>query len=778
MSSNKNLLNDKVLGQLPALLNNIKGNWPVLPSGIWNSSGIQAVLRLLHELAGKSEAAGLVNILELTRSIDKVISDVHEENAQPDAEEVEKLGHLLNELTRVIEAAEGPTSPTHTDSNGHSDVIYLHPSDLNETQIPIAIEKNGWRVSCLTEFDALLESVGRLHPKVILIDTAYLPQIEHLTELLSELRQQKIKPPELIFLSNHCDIEIRLEVLRCGATHCFSEPVNINDLMLSIKEIISPQLKLHHRVLIVEDDEAHAKFSSALLKKVGFETIVCTEPLTVMEAVQSFQPDLILMDLYMPGANGIELTQMIRARKELFIIPIVFISGEDDVEKKVLALYSGADDFLTKPVRPQHLVATVESRINRSKEMLNISGMGLLDTVTGMKNRRWFLQELDMHGIREFQSGTVCGVFSMVLNDHESELDGAYTQEDNALLMRVVDVIGVVTSKRDAFARTGKRSVALLVKRSNVQAIDQLGKELYQQLSDELSHNEGVSNRWGVGLVMIDSRQAGAYKYLKRAEATALQAMERESKDYLSRLEEPPAEEEVVPESFDFQSEQIQSALQSDFVQFFEQSFLPSQKGDSMLIELHPMFTDLAGVSQESGDIYQNAEKYDASDILNQLLCRHAVHRLGEAVMKGSTEKVIIRLSGLAIHDEQLVSFIQSELRKLHVVGTGLIIEFDLPSLALDLKRARQLLNELSGMGISVLLGYFTCNDTALRVLAYLKAHAVRPHPSLMQQDAGTINKVASQIHTLHATIILPRMEKAEEISPYWSAAADYVQAD
>ena len=777
MSSTENLLDKKTLDQLPELLKSLRGNWPVLPSGIWNSSGIQKVLRLLHELARKSEAVGLVNILEITRAIDTAISDVHEENAQPDADEVEKLNQLLNELTLAVDAAR---SHSHSQSGvvSHSEVLYLHRSDASGDQITDAIEKNGWGVQCLTELEPLLLAISRQSAKVVLIDTQYLPEIDRLNKLLAELRKKKIKRPELIFLSNQCDVEIRLEVLRAGATQCFSEPVNINDLMMSIKEIVSPRLKPHYRVLVVEDDESQAKFACTLLKKGGLETLAITDPLNVMEAVQSFQPDLILMDLYMPGANGIELTQVIRGRKELSIIPIVFLSGEDDLEKKMLALYSGADDFLTKPVRPQHLVATVKTRIDRSKEMLSTVGMSLTDASTGLKNRRRLLQELDMSCIRLSLDRTFCGLFSIMLNGQESSLDDGYSADDDVVLMRVVDVVGAVISKRDCIARTGKQSLALLVKRSAAEDIEQLGADLYQQISGEIDQSTETSARWGIGLIMVESHKGAAYEYLKQAEGTALEALERGDKEYLSHQGEAPALPETQEEGASLLQEQVRTAVQSGFVQFREQRFVASQEGDPPIVEQIPAFAPTAGIPKDKGDIYQIAERFDAADSLNRLLCQHAVRKLGEAALNGNPDKVIVRLSGSAIQDEQFLTFLQSELRRLQVVGTGLIVEFDLPSLAAGLKQARQLLGELSALGVTILLGNFACNDTAFKVLAYLKADAVRPHPTLMQHDAEKIDKIASQVRSLRAQVILPRMEKFGQISLHWSEVADYVQAD
>ena len=78
-----------------------------------------------------------------------------------------------------------------------------------------------------------------------------------------------------------------------------------------------------------------------------------TEPVKVIKSLREFKPDLILMDIYMPEVNGIELTTIIRDHKEFVTIPIVFVSGEQNTDKQLDALSVGGDDFIAKPIRPK-----------------------------------------------------------------------------------------------------------------------------------------------------------------------------------------------------------------------------------------------------------------------------------------------------------------------------------------------------------------------------------------------------------------------------------------
>jgi len=96
-----------------------------------------------------------------------------------------------------------------------------------------------------------------------------------------------------------------------------------------------------------------------ILEGSGMVTMTVNNPLEVMEPLVEFKPDLILTDMYMPGCNGMELASTIRQIGHAFSIPIIFLSSETDIGKQFQAMRTGGDEFLTKPVEPENLIAAV-----------------------------------------------------------------------------------------------------------------------------------------------------------------------------------------------------------------------------------------------------------------------------------------------------------------------------------------------------------------------------------------------------------------------------------
>src|SRR4051812_19890546 len=119
------------------------------------------------------------------------------------------------------------------------------------------------------------------------------------------------------------------------------------------------------RVLVVDDDTALAEMLGIVLRGEGFEPMFCGDGNGALEAFRTARPDLVLLDLMLPGRDGIEVCRLIRAESG---VPIVMLTAKTDTVDVVLGLESGADDYVVKPFKPKELVAGVGARLRRSDE--------------------------------------------------------------------------------------------------------------------------------------------------------------------------------------------------------------------------------------------------------------------------------------------------------------------------------------------------------------------------------------------------------------------------
>src|SRR6195952_4232823 len=118
------------------------------------------------------------------------------------------------------------------------------------------------------------------------------------------------------------------------------------------------------RILVVDDDPALSEMLSIVLRGEGFDTAVVSEGPQALPAVRELRPDVVLLDLMLPGMNGIDVCRAIRAESG---VPIVMLTAKSDTVDIVLGLESGADDYVVKPFKPKELVARIRGRL-RSRE--------------------------------------------------------------------------------------------------------------------------------------------------------------------------------------------------------------------------------------------------------------------------------------------------------------------------------------------------------------------------------------------------------------------------
>lgn len=132
------------------------------------------------------------------------------------------------------------------------------------------------------------------------------------------------------------------------------------------------------RVLIIEDDADAANVLEAYLRRENYHVAIASDGVTGLDLSQSWKPDLILLDIMLPGMNGTEVLAAVRRKGD---IPVIMVSAMGDTPDKIGALRYGADDYVVKPYNPGEVVARVQAVLRRTsnltprKEILRWQGL-------------------------------------------------------------------------------------------------------------------------------------------------------------------------------------------------------------------------------------------------------------------------------------------------------------------------------------------------------------------------------------------------------------------
>ncbi|MEW6286158.1 MAG: response regulator transcription factor [Chloroflexota bacterium] len=116
------------------------------------------------------------------------------------------------------------------------------------------------------------------------------------------------------------------------------------------------------KILVIDDEPSITKLVSAYLKPEGYEVFTASDGNAGLKAARAFKPDLIILDIMLPGMDGIELLSRLRRESDVYVIMLTAKTEETD---KIVGLTVGADDYVTKPFSPRELVARVKAALRR-----------------------------------------------------------------------------------------------------------------------------------------------------------------------------------------------------------------------------------------------------------------------------------------------------------------------------------------------------------------------------------------------------------------------------
>jgi len=142
--------------------------------------------------------------------------------------------------------------------------------------------------------------------------------------------------------------------------------------------VTSPEQSTRGKVLVVDDDAALAEMLAIVLRNEGFDSRVVGHGDRALPEFRDYRPDVVLLDLMLPGKDGIDVCREIRAESG---VPIVMLTAKSDTVDVVVGLESGADDYVVKPFKPKELVARIRARMRHTgdpaPEMLTIGDLSI-----------------------------------------------------------------------------------------------------------------------------------------------------------------------------------------------------------------------------------------------------------------------------------------------------------------------------------------------------------------------------------------------------------------
>ncbi|UBF24924.1 response regulator [Kovacikia minuta CCNUW1] len=359
---------------------------------------------IAHRLIGSLGAFGIPHAAELARQIERVLNS---STAVLQSESAVQLETLLQQLRCITQqspmfaapSSEGAWTRGHGDTEieddteagrygdtGNQEVLAASPRppltassvfmiDDDPTMLEsMQAEAPHWAVQLETASDLITarERLQSLMPNAVVLDLTFSNTTESGLTLLAQLKRQFPTIP-VVVLSRQGDLSKRVEVARLGVNAFLQKPVMPSQVFQVVTQLLNPIAAIAAKLLIVDDDPVLLTRLQANLEPRGFQVTALADPTLFWQCLEVTCPDLLLLDVSMPGFNGIELCQAVKSDPHWSQLPVLFLSAHADANTLHQALAVGADDYVLKPIVEANLIQRILKRLGQLSDSFTVA---------------------------------------------------------------------------------------------------------------------------------------------------------------------------------------------------------------------------------------------------------------------------------------------------------------------------------------------------------------------------------------------------------------------
>jgi EAL domain-containing protein (putative c-di-GMP-specific phosphodiesterase class I)/PleD family two-component response regulator len=529
------------------------------------------------------------------------------------------------------------------------------------------------------------------------------------------------------------------------------------------------------RILIVEDDRGQALFAQSVLHGAGMSAEVEMAPQAVLPAIERFKPDLVLMDLHMPGQDGMTLTMQIRQNAQFLHLPIVFLTGDPDPERQFEVLESGADDFLTKPIRPRHLIAAVSNRIKRARQRMPAAATATAATAnrgvnpeTGLPTRAFLMQQLTTVLEQQETGGLLFIEISGTPGLRERYGYASFEQ-----LMGEAGRHLAQSAAPHALARLNDNSFLALAREVEGEALANFAHELRSRLGKQpfaVRGEETVHLRGSIGYAQLPDTFVDTGSALEATERAALLA--RQQADGVAAYTAPPPPEDqnhisLSDAHLELAYQPIVSVAGSDLAQY--QVLLRMRQPDGTLVSA----AQVLPAAEFAGRIVE----------LDRAVMERVLDLLAQRQTEGGSLRLFVSQSPRSLARDNMADWLLQSLADRGIEGSSLIIDLRLDDALIHSVTLREFCQRLMPARVQFCLSQFQPGPEAEALLSQLPLGYLRVSNrySTAHNDATLRDQLRSIIDLAHRQglqVIGQQIEDPQAAAAMWMGGVDFIQGN
>ncbi|HEX7370388.1 MAG TPA: EAL domain-containing protein, partial [Rhodanobacteraceae bacterium] len=611
----------------------------------------------------------------------------------------------------------------------------------------------------------LVDLLGRTPPELAIMVADARTPLESLTTAVQIARQDPARPVRLLMLLRGADAELQLRALRAGADRCIALPATSTEAVAAALELAGADRDSAYRILIVDDDAPQALFAQAILRRAGMDTKILGESLAVLDELDRFRPDLLLLDLNMPDCDGFELTALIREREGYVNTPIVFLSGDQDEERQFAALDAGGDDFLVKPIRPTHLVSAVTNRVRRARmAAARARSRQQRHTGGGLHER---VQVLDAMAEHLAASGGSArgGLLAVELRDAaEWRQRFGVSALDSMLAQLGTFVVGHARA-RCMVTRHGEAGFLIFARTHDELQLMALAGELMEAAQDTRFGAQALAARLVCAVCAFDAATAEPALALAAVERTLVAA--RTQPDLL-------ALHSRLGSASDALDQQLSAALATHAFGLAFQPVIPlrgtAEPQYQALLRLRT-----GGREYVAAELVPIAARAGSIGAIDAWVVERCIDILAERMDEGDPVRLVASQSLQGWHDIERPTALQAALAAAGVPGGSLVLEFRAEEVRHHMRALVELAPELRRAGVRLSLAGVDADGVAAGWIEHLPLDYIKLVPGLADAALATAVRAA---HARSVRVAAACVETLAQVERLRAAGVDLLQGN
>lgn len=788
-----------VLGELPRQLAHIQTLWQKLLYVQWDAQSLELVRRLVHELRTMAAQRGIGAGAEQARKLEQELQMLQNRSGPPPETERGRLQGMLQRFAHALldaHAAERPLdpeyplalpaaadvavqAPVHSEADQPRRIYLLSDSCRVDEPWIIRFDHAGYATHVCAHLAELRRAVQLARPHLIVAEVTLAAGGLSGIEAIDALQSEFGKETPVLFVGVRGDLTARLAAVRVGAAGYFLKPLDEQELFHRVEELL-PNKPLNYRVLIVEDEEQLAGAYALVLQQAGFTVQVLNAPLRILDVLQQFQPDLVLMDLHLAECSGAELMQLIRQDPAYCALPILFLSGDTDPVQHNTVLSQGADLFLLKPIKPAQLIAAIGARIGRACALRQrLQWLSQRDALTGLNNRHALRARLDRR-LFEWQERAGRSVTLLYL-----EADRFRALRDR-LGMAAADLllVDLAVWLTDRFAATemahlGDACFCALVDQDATEARDRAAR-LCEAAAEKLFDvgGESVSITLSIGIATPQMQFRSGEDWLGAAALAC--DIAHDGGGGRVELQRAAAVDVADHEQYAHYARLLRSGLQTDGFYCVYQPIMnlrgkPVERYDVLLRVRDSQAREL---NVERMFAVAKAEGLQAA--VDRWVIEHILAVLRRRIAAGAATVFFIKLSADTLGDSETGQWIAQRIVEAQIDTRQLVFEFAETDVAAAVLSADRLLASLHGLGCGIALEHFGSLPGTARVLGRIPVDYVKIDATLLsrQEERHRIHALLERSSPTGVQVIAGFVEDAASLAALWQWGVQYIQGN